>query len=471
MSGLLADLSGVGGKFKDFIFAWILDEQGEHTGCTCILMSSNNHLEVVVPYDSLSADAISWLDIGDDFDALDRMPSPPKYLPIKSVLDDSVFIVVEPKAIGKKLNKIGMTAPHGTIRLRPRYAVKGAPGIDYINVKKVRSVYPELLAWTNLSSIESTMEFDDSDPAILDSYNVGFAKRESVLICEKPFVTKFVPSASFSGEEGKLKGGVVVRQSVYLETDTDNCAPFFDQMEIHCAIRNLVSILAWRAVVFARILVSRDDDRKQYLDGSSRAAGFRAVYTDMYNTWKDSLESETRFIFRFEAVGVKGINRWLELDINHPKITNALYYLAANSGHLPIESQVIESGILLEEISDISSMNKDKSIEERVLQILQELEGYIVALPTFEKAKIARDIASTYNSLKHSKPSRRNKPREYWLNPVNLYDISVVCRAIFQIWLAKELGCKIDSLDCKPKDSSVTREAFLRIGQMDFDCG
>ena len=148
MSGLLADLSGVGGKFKDFIFAWILDEQGEHTGCTCILMSSNNHLEVVVPYDSLSADAISWLDIGDDFDALDRMPSPPKYLPIKSVLDDSVFIVVEPKAIGKKLNKIGMTAPHGTIRLRPRYVVKGAPGIDYINVKKVRSVYPELLAWT-----------------------------------------------------------------------------------------------------------------------------------------------------------------------------------------------------------------------------------------------------------------------------------------------------------------------------------
>ncbi|MCI9129709.1 MAG: hypothetical protein HFJ65_05320 [Eggerthellaceae bacterium] len=454
---------------KNFIYGWILDERGNPTGSTCLISDSEERIEAIVPFDESNPNIAAWFTSKQDFFySLESECPLPETIWIKSITDKDVYSMIDPRVISQTVFNMGLPALNGMGTIVPRYIVKGNAGVDYSKLNKVRSVYPELMHWTGLSSLESQIQPDPANPFRLSSYSVGFTKQEPIDVYQDVFTIKFVPYGAFS-ERHEPDTNISLWQEVALETSIASPVSLSDHMTTHCAVRNLVSILSWRGIPFERIAVKRADDETQFIDGTAASTGFCSLITDEYNTWVENDVSHLKFLFRFEAIGSEGLSKWLKLCADHSKITSGLYYLSANNKHIPIESKVIESCILLEEISEmLVKKNRDNSIESKILQVLSAIELYKALLPPYEDKKLAHDIACAYNSLKHTKPTRCGMSRGYWIDPVNLHDVSVACKSILQLWVARELGCSAEKIIWKPRDNPSVESSFKRIDHLEF---
>lgn len=245
-------------------------------------------------------------------------------------------------------------------------------------------------------------------------------------------------------------------------------------MRTHRNLCNLLSILLWRGVAIETILAKRNDDTYTRMDGTNEPANYYELATERYMGWGESDGDDCTFFLTYKAMGKEGLKCWFELCNTAPKITAHLYYLAANHNRISMETEVQEYAVLFEEIAGFQRENPPgaycESIEHEILHVQESLEDFRELLPNqSNQAKVARDLACAYNSLKHTRESRRGKPREYWLDSLNLMNLCIVCHSIVLLWLAKTLGCRKEDISRIPKDNESTMKAFEFINKLDFE--
>lgn len=131
------------------------------------------------------------------------------------------------------------------------------------------------------------------------------------------------------------------------------------------------------------------------------------------------------------------------------------------------------NGIVFEElhehIKESSTQRKHIPFEEKLIVIINSLDSYLDLFPQFCVQKFACDFACVYNSIKHPTKTKRKKPREFWIDPINLHDLCLISKVIVQIWIAKELGCSPEKIIDKPKDEGSVCLSFERIDRLDFE--
>lgn len=454
----------------DFIYGWILNEDGSQTNSTCLITHRNDRFEAIIPFCHQNPEIARWFASGNGLlPSLASVNEIPESIWVKSILDSGIYSLVGSRAIHSSLNWVISSPVDGKGIVLPAYIVKGRAGQDYSLLHKVRTKYDELLYWTQLSSLESSLKLNEKDNRTLEEYKTGFKKQSPISFVYNECCISLVPIGSFSHDKIPTKS-IRLFQDVVFETSYSSPFAFDKHMKRHQELRSLISIILWRGVAIDEIKVFRQDDQIRYSDGKVVDNGFRSILTDQYNTWeKDNLQNEN-FLFYYPSIGTDGLKRWFQLCDEYPNLTGHLYYLAANYSHIPLESIMTEFGILFEEIKKPLDLSREvKSIERIVLKVIESINSYREVMPPrFNAFKSARDIACSYNSIKHTDEQRREKPREYWLDPRNLSDVVIVCRAILQIWTAKMLGCSVDNIAQKPVNNPSVCGAFERIDQMDF---
>ena len=453
---------------EDYIFGWIVDQNGESLGSNCLIKNGNNRIEVHVPFADSCEEIKAWfVDIGLDYEPLRNSYKIPEIIWVRGV-DKCDYALINSRVV--HVSKRGFCGPQavGEGVLLPQYIVEGRIGQNYICLNSVRSVYPELLNWTRIFSLETNIELDPKNSTI-QSYNASFERKEPFLISQDKLIKSFVPYGTFK-QDGSPKLAVRVGQEVAFETCSNEAIAFSVHMKTHCRLRNLLSILSWQGVLLDEMKVKCENDRIRKYDGSLLNPSFCDVISDNYNTWTKSKKSRNDFFFYFENIGEEGLNRWFELCEKTSKCTDELYYIAANYKHIPIESKVIEYGILFEELSkSINPMGEGQSVERKVLEVIEDLGLLAGLIPAnTNNKKVARDIASTYNSLKHSKPNRHGKPREYWIDSLNLINVCEISRYIMLLWVANKLGCLRENVNNWPMDNELVERAFREVNRMDF---
>lgn len=130
-----------------------------------------------------------------------------------------------------------------------------------------------------------------------------------------------------------------------------------------------------------------------------------------------------------------------------------------------------EGAILFEKIADAAlshGSNLSDPIECKIYNVLGELRPYDNLFPPYDADRIARVFACAYNPLKHSKKERCGKPRDFWIDAIVLHDLSIICKPLFQIWLAKQLGCKPKGICQKPRNEGSVRTSLERLNSLDF---
>lgn len=452
----------------DYIFGWIVNQNGESLGSNCLIKNNNNRIEVHVLFADSCEEIKSWfVDTELDYEPLRRSYKVPETIWVKGV-DNCDYAIINPRVV--HISKRGFCGPQavGESILLPQYIVEGRIGQNYICPNSVRSVYPELLNWTRLFSLKTNAELEKKNHT-LRSYSASFEKKDPFLISQNGIVKKFIPYGTYKYDRSP-RLTVHVGQEVAFETYSDEASDFSAHMKFHCRLRNLLSILSWQGILLDEIKVKCESDRYRRYDGSLLEPPFCEVISDNYNVWTEHKKSRDDFFFYFENIGKEGLCRWFELCEGSSKYTDELYYIAANYKHIPIESRVIEYGVLFEELSKlINPMSENQSVESKVLEAINDL-GFLAGLlpENTDNKRAARDIAATYNSLKHSKPNRHGKPREYWIDPLNLINVCEISRYLMLLWVANKLGCSKENVNNWPMNNESVECAFREVNMMDF---
>lgn len=92
--------------------------------------------------------------------------------------------------------------------------------------------------------------------------------------------------------------------------------------------------------------------------------------------------------------------------------------------------------------------------------VLNSITDLYIELPITEKDSFISDFRNTYNSVKHTEPSRGNKERAAWLEPTQMYQVVNASKAFLVIWIASELGAAKENVYRNIECENATIDAF-----------
>lgn len=248
------------------------------------------------------------------------------------------------------------SAGHGKVVANA--AVLGAQSPEYEQIHGLRTEIPALAAWTQLSGMDITREPDSKN--LIQSVRMTLAAIDPIPLSSKLNLTLRSHWRTSRGPDGEIvRGEFHAYETIELEASSSDALEWDEHVDVHGAVVELVSVVAWRSFGFASIKVSRDEERMRNQSGDDLGARWHEVASHQYSA-HEPWAKEPRFLFPFHEVGPEGIERWLKLRETYGAAIAPLLSILRSDRPWSIPS-VTQSGIALEQLGHLISMHKNGS--------------------------------------------------------------------------------------------------------------
>lgn len=317
------------------------------------------------------------------------------------------------------------------------FAVLGAGNLKYDRINGMRSSSSAYRRWMGRSSIRTDMKTDESGR--LESLGLELQNTENMAISRRLNM-----SARGDWVSTPILDGYDVRESLSIQTLVKSPRRWWDHLDMHIGVLNLVSLSAWRNCTLREIRVNRRDDPMTALGGNVVGEQWLEVSSHLL-PGDDLTDCESHFLFSYDDMRKNAIDTWLRLRKDYERALDYLLRIL-RSGHTWTPQSAIMSGIALEQLGYLIadhnhdprlSNNKNLRFNDALRVILDDMD----ALP-FDREDAEnwiRRCNSVYMGAKHA--DRAGADHLTMLNTLreNLL--------VLRYWIAQRLGVSGDVLD------------------------
>lgn len=414
---------------------WFVDGNAETDSISVMLRDTGTTIELSVPLQGifdLDGPYVRWwsrgIMYGDDPDRSKHSYRPPNTVHMYDHAGDVVLV-------GCRAAGWHNTLRAGQGRIVASYAVLGARSLKYDNINGLRTEVPALSAWTQLSS----MEVDVSKNEFNRPQSVQMALTEGP---ELKLARSLNLTMKSTWRAENPHGRFFAYESVKLTTHVAQPRGWDDHLRLHGAVLDLVSLAAWRPFGFATVEAHRDDDPAMSDDNTVSNDSWPSVATHRlprHEPW----ETEPRFLFPWEEIGPRGIERWLKLRKDYYEAIDPVINVLRSDqvwGH----ASVVQSGIALEALGYLIDTKKNagghlsnrKQISFR--DALEVILDDLTEPPFSDTAGWIGRARKVYMGAKHP-----DTPEPDSLIMLNTHRENLL---IIRYWIAQQLGATASSL-------------------------
>ena len=316
------------------------------------------------------------------------------------------------------------------------YAVLGAKNLRYDKINGMRTASSAYRRWMGESSIHIDKETDESGR--LESLSLELERTE-----DKRISRRLNMSARGRWSSTPVLDGYDVRESLTFQTLVKSPRTWWEHLDMHVGVLDLVSLAAWRNCTFREIHVNRQDDPMTTLGGKVLGEQWREVISHLL-PGDDLTDCKGHFLFSYDDMEKNAIDAWLNLRKDYERALDYLLRIL-RSGHTWTPQSAIMSGIALEQLGYlIAYRNNDPRLSRKnsfhfndaLRVVLDDMD----ALP-FDRGDADNWIKRCNNVYMGAKHADRAEADQ--LTTLNTLRENLL---VLRYWIAQRLGVSGDTL-------------------------
>ena len=142
-----------------------------------------------------------------------------------------------------------------------------------------------------------------------------------------------------------------------LETKVKNARSWEEHLMVHSAVWDLISIAAWKPFSVAKLGVCRGDDLGRTSRGMTER--WSQVATHRLPQYSDDDKRSLSFLFWYDNIGARGVNRWLRLRKTYAAALDPFLSIL-RSDEPWSNANVVQIGIALEKLGYLIDIKKNE---------------------------------------------------------------------------------------------------------------
>ena len=340
---------------------WLIDDNENTPDVAVMLLDTGGSIELTIPLKgTLKEDDpyTRWfmsrgVEYGDDPDRAKYTYYPPRNL----LFTDSYGVVVLVGCrTGDSLVKMaGPMGGHG--KIIANYAVLGGRSLDYDTLNGLQTESPGVTAWSRLGDVNVIQGREETTKTLVsETVELG---APGTLNISKTMNLTLEPILKHYKENSH----VTVHNSVAVRTLVTEPVDWETHLETHTAVLDLASISAWLPFGFSEVHVHRTDDPECSIAGTPLKDRWAKVAT--HRLWEHKAWTKRlRFLFPYEEIGARGIDKWLTLRSDYKEALDSLIGIL-RSDESWSRASIIQSGVMLETLGYLIDTIKLESREQR----------------------------------------------------------------------------------------------------------
>ena len=427
---------------------WLIDGNPETPETAAMLRDTGSVIELRIPLQGILREdgpyARWWSSLtmhADDPEQTKYSYTPPRVMLFH---DDRGFVAL----VGCRASGARQARHAGYGVIVANYAVLGGRSSKYDKINGMRSDIPAMAAWTGITSM--VIKPNNDAEGLLETVQVELKRLAPVSVSRTlnlaihPLWEATQPRTVFSA-----------RERIMLGTMVKDARSWEDHLMVHGAVWDLVSIAAWKPFSVARLEVCRSDDLSRTSRGMTER--WRRVATHRLPQYGDDDSRKLSFLFWYDNIGARGVNRWLRLRKTYAAALDPFLSIL-RSDEPWSDANVVQIGIVLEKLGYLIDTNKNEGANRNgrnqlsfndALQVI--LDDMLVTpftgdntasddMPDDESSTgntgdaWKRNIRAAYMGLKHAD---RTMPDS--LDLINALRKSIL---VVRFWIAQQLGVK-----------------------------
>jgi hypothetical protein len=406
-----------------------LDVRSE--GRPATLRDTGSQIELIMAYDRgdpierrFLARSVRW---GDDPDYELHNYNWPAQVWFRDSLGD--LCLVGPH---QSTGSLGM-GPGSEGRVRFHFAIAGgAEGVGYRRIHALRSQIEGLEEWMPLSSISHERLQDAGGEAT----DVLTMRRRSDVTFGRTLNATLQPTYRFT--VSPVPGQSVIEDKIVVRTGVARPRDWDEHIRIHRALRALLVVAGWRDYGFRSLEAQRKDDPLRALARNVLGERWALVHTYALPSPLGPEQKRNQFLFDFDDIGARGLNRWMKLIEIHRRGIQGMIHSVELPG-VALETAVAEVGSALEYIGHGIAIEQNASAGQSLRTHLRRITGQLQGDIGFDTDAWVLRFADAYASVKH--PDRPD-----W-DTIDLADVLREARLVFRVWTASRLGVEPATLE------------------------
>lgn len=337
------------------------------------------------------------------------------------------------------------------------FAVLGArDATRYDKVNGIRSEVEGLGSWLGVRSLTHGHTLNDDNR--IDSLTLTLKAPPPAQLARALNLTA-IPS--FRSGAGAHPDQTVVDERYLVQTFVTKPRDWWEHLDLHFAIRDLMRLATWRRLNFLAHESTRDDDPIRMLDGSRKGRAWRSVETGRTAVAAERLKvSGLDLLFRHQDVSSTGLAWWVDLHRREPRVVQPFLRLLELS-EASIETHIAQMGMGFDALgfklalaAGLSrSKAKEESIEARISRVA---DGTRAQLP-FDRHDAAARISTAYNSVKHA-----NRAVPAGVDLVLAYRMGI---QLFRAWSLVGLGVSPETATSQLERDRISREIAFALAE------
>lgn len=328
---------------------WLIDGNPETPEAAVMLQDTGSVIELRIPLQGMLREdgpyARWWSSFtihADDPEQTKYSYTPPRVMLFHD--DCGVVALVGCRASGAHR---ALNAGYGVVVAN--YAVLGGRSSKYDKINGMRSDIPAMAAWTGITSM--SVKPNNDAKGLLETVQVELKRLAPVSVSRTlnlaihPLWEATQPRTAFSA-----------RERVMLETKVKDARSWEEHLMVHGAVWDLISIAAWRPFTVARLEVCRGDDLVRTSKGMTER--WSQVATHRLPQYSDDDKQSLSFLFWYDNIGARGVNRWLRLRRTYAAALDPFLSIL-RSDEPWSNANVVQIGIVLEKLGYLIDTNKN----------------------------------------------------------------------------------------------------------------
>ena len=427
---------------------WLIDGNPETPETAAMLRDTGSVIELRIPLQGILREdgpyARWWSSLtmhADDPEQTKYSYTPPRVMLFH---DDRGFVAL----VGCRASGARQARHAGYGVIVANYAVLGGRSSKYDKINGMRSDIPAMAAWTGITSM--VIKPNNDAEGLLETVQVELKRLAPVSVSRTlnlaihPLWEATQPRTVFSA-----------RERIMLGTMVKDARSWEDHLMVHGAVWDLVSIAAWKPFSVARLEVCRSDDLSRTSRGMTER--WRRVATHRLPQYGDDDSRKLSFLFWYDNIGARGVNRWLRLRKTYAAALDPFLSIL-RSDEPWSDANVVQIGIVLEKLGYLIDTNKNEGANRNGRNQLSFSDALQVILDDMSVKPFVdenttsddmpddesstgntgdawkRNIRAAYMGLKHAD---RTMPDS--LDLINALRKSIL---VVRFWIAQQLGVK-----------------------------
>lgn len=311
-------------------------------------------------------------------------------------------------------------------RVEFRFALaSGDEGISYTQINGLHSQVEGLGEWLGRGCISiehrATADGRVQEMVVLD--------RGEAMPFARALNARLQPTYSY--RISPIPGESEVNDRVIIETNAQRPRPWADHLDLHRAVRDLIVVAGWQNYGLWGLKASRIDDPVIALARNPLAERWAEVRTYEV-TAPTGNWGRSRFLFRFDDIGERGLRRWVTLRARHRRGFAGMIHSIGIPG-VALETALSEAGAALEHLGYEIAVARKEPPGQHLATHLKRITSQLRCGIGFDAERWADDFAVVYNTVKHP-------DRPQVLTTLELANALRQARLVFRVWVARRLG-------------------------------